>query len=158
MIKKTLRSFIWFQRRIRDEISGAGAVEFALVSPFLVIIVVGTLDLGFGFFRKMQVENAAQAGAQYAAIKGFDETQIKTIITGATRYSAITMPEPPKSVCGCATNTGVNIVECLSTCADGVLPGMYAQISARGTYKTILPYPMIPDQFTFTAQTIVRIQ
>jgi len=51
--------------------AGNAAVEFALIAPVLAATLVAMTDLGIGLYSKMQVENAAQAGAQYAIAKGW---------------------------------------------------------------------------------------
>ena len=50
------------ERAVGDT-SGVAAVEFGIIVPILVLMVVATADIGMGFYRKMQVEGAAQAGA-----------------------------------------------------------------------------------------------
>src|SRR5262249_30566012 len=54
--------------RERDT-AGTAAVEFAVLSSVLVLLMVATMDLGMGFYRGIQVRNAAQAGAAYAMAK-----------------------------------------------------------------------------------------
>jgi Flp pilus assembly protein TadG len=49
---------------------GVAAVEFALLMPILALFFVFVVDLGLGFYRTMQVQNAAAMGAQYAAVHG----------------------------------------------------------------------------------------
>jgi Flp pilus assembly protein TadG len=44
---------------------GQNLLEFALVLPLLMIVVVGVLDLGRAFFAVIQVTNAAREGARY---------------------------------------------------------------------------------------------
>jgi Flp pilus assembly protein TadG len=137
---------------------GIAAVEFAFVAPVLVILIVCTADLGLGLYRKMQVQNAAQAGAQYAAVHGFDSSSISAAVTGATSFSAISASPTPSQFCGCPSSTGVTSTSCSSTCSGGASPGTYVTVSATGSYTTLISYPGIPSTFTFTAQPTVRIQ
>ncbi len=53
-------------RRIGRNSSGAAAVEFALIAPVLGGLLLPMVDFGMGAYEKMRVENAAEAGAQYA--------------------------------------------------------------------------------------------
>jgi Flp pilus assembly protein TadG len=48
--------------------AGAAAVEMAFVAPILVLLAAGMIDFGVGIYDKMQVEDAAQAGATYAQL------------------------------------------------------------------------------------------
>jgi Flp pilus assembly protein TadG len=141
-----------------DCTAGLGAIEFALAGPVLVIALICTADLGLGIYRKMQVQNAAQAGAEYALVYGFAASAISAAVTQATSFSGISSSPAPFQFCGCASDTGLTSADCSSTCAGGIAPGAYVTVSAQGTYKTILHYPMLPDSFTFAAQSTIRLQ
>jgi Flp pilus assembly protein TadG len=47
---------------------GAAAVEFAIVLPLLVSIVLGTIDWGYYFFVQQVVTNAAREGARVGTL------------------------------------------------------------------------------------------
>ncbi|MCD9623535.1 TadE/TadG family type IV pilus assembly protein [Rhabdothermincola salaria] len=51
-------------RRLRDD-AGAVLVEFALLLPFLAVLVFGTIDLGRAYQLQNQVTNMAREGAFY---------------------------------------------------------------------------------------------
>lgn len=140
-----------------EAIRGAAAVEFAFIAPILVLMVVGVADFGMGIFRKMQVQNAAQAGAQYAMLHGFSSS-ISTAVTAASTFSGISATPAPTQFCGCPTSSGVTTVACSSTCSDGSISGFYVTVSSQGSYQTMLPYPVIPNSFNFSAQSTVRVQ
>jgi len=137
---------------------GVAAIEFAIIAPILVLLMVCTVDLGQGIYRKMQVQNAAQAGAQYAAVHGFTASSISAAVTNATTFSGISASPSPTQFCGCPSVTGVTSASCNSTCTGGISSGTYVTASAQATYTTILPYPLLPTSFTFAAQSTVRIQ
>ncbi len=138
-------------------VKGAVAVELAIIGPALVLMMVSTVDLGMGIYRKMQVQNAAQAGAEYAIGHGFTAS-ISNAVTNATTFSGLTASPAPVQFCGCPSSSGVTNVTCNSTCPSGAVAGPYVTVSAEGTYNTILSYPSIPDSFSFTSQATVRIQ
>jgi Flp pilus assembly protein TadG len=141
-----------------DGIRGVSAIEFAIIAPVFLIALIGTIDIGLGFYRQMQVQNAAQVGAQYAALHGFDGTDIANAITSATAYSAITASPAPSKFCGCVSTSGVNVVDCASSWPGGAAAGSYVTASAQATYNTVLPYPLIPSSYTLSAASILRIQ
>ena len=47
---------------------GQNLVEFALVLPFLMLVVFGVLDLGRAFWASVTVANLAREGARYATV------------------------------------------------------------------------------------------
>jgi len=54
-------------RRSRDE--GASAVEFALVSMVLVLILVGIIQFGYLFYQWVEITHAAREGARWASLE-----------------------------------------------------------------------------------------
>lgn len=60
---------------IRADQRGVSAVEFALFASMLVFALINTADVSIYIYKRMQVENATQMGAQ-AAWKACDLTQI----------------------------------------------------------------------------------
>jgi Flp pilus assembly protein TadG len=53
---------------------GVALVEFALILPFLAILVFGTIDLGRAYLLWNQVKNSAREGANYAQIHPSEQT------------------------------------------------------------------------------------
>jgi Flp pilus assembly protein TadG len=139
-----------------DAIRGAVSVEFVIIAPTLALMLVCTLDLGI--YRKMQVENAAQAGAAYAVLHGFTSSSIQNAVTSATSFAGVSASPAPSEFCGCASSSGITAATCASTCSSGSSPGTYVTVSAQATYNTLLPYPVVPNNYTLAAQSTVRIQ
>ncbi len=106
----------------------------------------------------MQVRAAARAGAQYVMAHGFVASSIANAVGTATPYSEIDASPAPSRFCGCPTGTGVSAAPCNSACPGGATAGTYVTASAQATYRTLLPYPLLPDSFALTAQETVRIQ
>jgi Flp pilus assembly protein TadG len=136
---------------------GNAALEAALIAPALVLLSVGIVDYGLSIQRKMQVQHAAQAGADYAMRSGFNAAAITGAVTGATAAGISALPAPVES-CGCAAGTAIVVAACSSLCADGTTAGTYVTVSAQGSYSTLLPYPGIPAGFTFNATAVTRMR
>ena len=47
---------------------GGSAVEFALIAPVLVLLLVGIIQFGYTFFQYLEVAHAAREGARWAAL------------------------------------------------------------------------------------------
>lgn len=54
--------------RIRRDLRGQTLVEFALIAPLFVMMLVGIITLGIGVFYQQQVTNAAREAARFAAL------------------------------------------------------------------------------------------
>jgi Flp pilus assembly protein TadG len=49
---------------------GTTSLEFALVSPVAILLLMGTLVVGLGVFRYEQLQFLAREGARYASVHG----------------------------------------------------------------------------------------
>lgn len=147
-------------RSLRDD-SAMSAVEFAIIAPVLLLMAVGVVDYGEAAFRSMQVQNAAQAGIQYAAVHGYQVSGI-TAAVQSTGAPGISVSSGPTQFCGCPTTTNsvptLTSTPCGSDCADGTVSGTYVTLTAAATYTTLISYPLIPTSFAFSSQATVRIQ
>ena len=63
---------------------GQGLVEFAISIVFMMILLVGVLDLGRAFFSYLSVMDAAQEGAAYGAIEPTDVAGIRARVRSAS--------------------------------------------------------------------------
>jgi Flp pilus assembly protein TadG len=147
-----------FLSRAASDTSGVAAIEFGIIVPILMLMVVAVADLGMGFYRKMQLEDAAQAGAEWAIKNGFDANAISNAVTSATSAPAISASPAPVQFCGCASGLRIGTVTCGTTCSGGVQAGTYTTVSATMTYNTILPYGFFPSTNNFSSQSTVRLQ
>jgi len=75
----SMRSPARLLRALRDE-KGAAIVEFALVVPFLILIMCATIDFGLAVYTLNNLTQAVREGGRYAATMdtppGADDPQI----------------------------------------------------------------------------------
>ncbi|ANW05758.1 TadE/TadG family type IV pilus assembly protein [Bradyrhizobium icense] len=126
--------------------------------PLFALMVVSVTDIGLAVYRKMQVENAAQAGAQYAIVRGFNKSAISSAVIAATNSSAVSASPEPVQYCGCPTSTGVSTVSCGTVCPGGAVAGTYAKVSAQATYYTLINYQLVANSYSFNAESTARLQ
>ncbi len=65
----------WLTRSRSEE--GAQLVEFALVLPLLLLVMLGIAEFGFMFQRYEVVTNAAREGARLAVLPGYADADVK---------------------------------------------------------------------------------
>jgi Flp pilus assembly protein TadG len=92
------------RRNGRNE-RGAAAVEFALVVPVLLTLVIGIINFGFVFAQQISLNNAARQAARYAVVDGRTCSDIKNEGRSAAEtvgmsVSAGTVPTPVVTNCG----------------------------------------------------------
>jgi hypothetical protein len=71
-------------RRARDQ-RGAIAVEFALIVPILLLLVLGILEFGFAYHSWDATQNAAREGARLGAVSP-DVVEIEARVRGTTSF------------------------------------------------------------------------
>jgi len=151
-----VRSFLL---RSAEDHSGLSGIEFAIIAPLLALTFIVTVDIGLGVYTKMEVEAAVQAGAEYAALNGYNSSNITSAVSNATTVSGLTVSPAPNQFCGCPSTSGVTTATCGSTCASGEAAGSYVNVGAQATYTTILSYPsIVSSSYTFSSQSTVRVK
>jgi Flp pilus assembly protein TadG len=65
------------KRRFKSE-RGAELIEFALVFPLLLLVILGIVDFGFLFQRMEVVTNAAREGARIAVLPGYATADVQS--------------------------------------------------------------------------------
>ena len=140
---------------------GNAAIEFALATPILVALLVPVADLGMAFSQQIQVQQAAQAGAQYASMHPWangSATAISNAVTSATNISTLAASPAPNQFCGCPTGSAIaTAASCTSTCSDGQPAGYYVVVNAQAPYAPQLPYSIL-GSVTLAAQSTVRVR
>ena len=145
-------------RRFLADRGGVSAVEFAIVAPFLIGMLIPVTDLGLAFAKKTQLHNAVRAGTQYALVNGWDVNGITSAVNAATKVSPLSITPAPGQTCGCPTGAGINSVTCGSTCPDRSDAGTYVTVSAQTTYNTVFNYPVMGSTVVLYSSTIARIK
>ena len=149
------RNLILSARHSEEGLSG---IEFAMIAPVLILAFIATADFGLAIYAKMEVENAAQAGTQYASVHGYTSDTVSSAVISATSLSGLTASPAPTEFCGCPSTSGVSTATCGTYCANGAYAGTYVSASATNTYSTIVAYPGIPSSYTFQSTSTVRIK
>ena len=148
---------------------GAALVEFTIFAPLLVVMSIYTMDFGLFFYRQMQVQNAAQAGVDWAMANHiYNNAGIRAAVTNATNYADISVSTGyPIEWCGCPTSTGVTPQPtpltpytggiCPTTCGASV--GLYVTVQTQATWNSFIRYGLFSSATrTLTAQATARIQ
>jgi Flp pilus assembly protein TadG len=138
--------------------AGTAAIEFGLIAPLLLILLAGTVELGFTIWQQMEVYAAAEAGAGYAIKHGWNATAISNVVTSATDETTITASPAPFEFCGCPAASGITTVVCTATCTGGTTPSLYVQVGASIPHTVILSNLGLPIPATLTASARVRLQ
>jgi Flp pilus assembly protein TadG len=134
----------------RDE-SGASAVEFALVVPFLMLIVFGIIVYGMVFAQALSLSNASRQAARSGVIAGTTCDQIISLAHDAAGTMGMQGSAASVAIKRGSTEAGAS-----PTCSGGgsaqpcqgqdPTPNIYVTL----TYNTdpIVPFIPVPKQIT----------
>lgn len=139
--------------------SGATVLEAALVAPMLLVTMAGMIDGGRVILQQMQLQAAAQAGADYARGQGGDLTGVAGAVRASTGL-AVTLTPPPRLQEGCATSGGiVAAVKKKDKCtgSGNSDPGTYVIVTVQMPFTTLAPWPGLTWKPTMSATAAVRI-
>ena len=148
----------------RHPTSGQSLLELAFLTPLLLLLLIGCIEVGRYAYYSIAVGNAAHAGAAYgsqntttagntvninaAACYDFNGTSANCGITVSTQY-----------VCQCDNNgtfyaaPNCQTSDCAST--DVLVP--YIEVTATGTFTPIFNFPGFQQSFTVTRKATMRI-
>ncbi len=73
---------------------GAELVEFALVFPTLLLVMLGIIDFGFLFQHYEVVTNAAREGARVAVLPGYQDSDVQARVTQYMTAGGLTETSP----------------------------------------------------------------
>ena len=134
---------------------GVAAVEFAMIVPILLLILVGTVDYGMFINSKMKLQDLSRSAAQYVVQGGSDDDVMENIIQTSDFYTESqaagqTITVTTEQICECANG---NNIECDSTCGSNDYLRNYYIATLESTYA-----PIIPGFDNVTLQGYSRIQ
>jgi Flp pilus assembly protein TadG len=95
---------------------GAELIEFALIFPLLLLVMLGIVDFGFLFQRYEVLTNATREGARIAVLPGYATADVKLRVCNYLQTGGV-----PTTVCG-TTNPVVTVTD--STVAMAVGPAL----------------------------------
>jgi Flp pilus assembly protein TadG len=118
-------------RSLAADQSGAAAVEFALVLPFMAAIVIGIATVAPLISAHHAMRDGVSAGSLYVMSGGRNATTIRDVTlaawTGHTDSDTVTVTQ----YCTCGDVEG----SCTTLCGNGVVPSGYTRIEASTVFS-----------------------
>lgn len=120
-------------RALRDD-RGVAAVEFALILPLLVGMLLFGLDGWMRIDATSRMRSGLQAGARYYQSGGSDDVAAANLAmqAWASRPGDAAVNASRSCLCGTAPT------DCASLCGGNKLPNAYISLTATGSYTGIL--------------------
>lgn len=125
---------------------GQSLVELALTLPLLILIILGSADLGRVFYANVTLAGAVHKGAMYASSSigaAADESGIRSaVLADATTLFDLSPTNPTVTSTVGADPYGFN----------------YVAVTVTYQFRPILPYPGLPGAFTIGHSTQMRVK
>jgi len=114
--------------------SGQGLVEFALVLPFLILLLLGVMEVGFAFYDYIALATANREGIRLASRARFTDDAVAGLVVSSS--GLVERPdgsfEPNMKLLGNDANLGV-IITHISVSPDGDLLSVSTFVSGTIT-------------------------
>ena len=141
--------------RLSNDSTGVSAIEFAIISPVLLTILLGIFQFGSAMNDYLVLTNAAAKGALTIALGRGTATPYTTTI------SAITAAAPNLTAANITTTVTINGTACSSdaACTTPLVAGVSAVVLT--TYPcnlTVMGVDYAPHGCTMRAQTAQMVQ
>jgi len=154
------------RQRTRFAQSGQSMLEVALILPFILLLLLGVIEMGRYAYIGILIGNAARAGAAYGSqslAQSVDTIGITTAadndfknngqnVAGLTVTSGV--------ACGCDSAGTVAAAACVGTGAGTCAAGHWAvtlTVTASGTFNSLFNYPGIPTSVTISRSSAMRV-
>lgn len=148
--------------------SGNAIVEFALIMPFMLMIVLGVTELGRYAYYSIAVANAAKAGAAYGGSSSQNAEDQAGMVSAAQQdynlngIGTITNPTPDATFYCTNWNYSSQTMSAPTPCAaaasgTNTLPVYYVSVQVQATIKPLFHYPLLPSTITVSSTAIQQV-
>ncbi|MFZ5670980.1 MAG: TadE/TadG family type IV pilus assembly protein [Pseudomonadota bacterium] len=135
-----------FARRFGRDVAGGAAVEFGLIAPVLIAVLLGVAGSAGAIGQHHGMRKAVAAGAQLAMTSDADLEAVRDLALEAWNDKADGSTVEVSQWCRCG---GVQH-SCSTVCSDGDYPEKYTRVAASTPYAGPL------GEQTLTSAQLVR--
>lgn len=130
---------------------GNVAVEFALVMPIMILMIVGIADYGLAFRERSSLDAAARAGLQVLLKSPTNtsgaEVMAEALVPAASAAATLT----------CTCSDGATVSCASGTCGIGA-PRQVATVTVTETYSLLLAWPGFENPRALSATALGRLK
>jgi Flp pilus assembly protein TadG len=127
---------------------GAAAIEFAIVLPILLMVLLGATDFGRFSYSAIAVSNAARSGAAFGSMNPLDSN------TQAAWHSAVRQATVDELSQSPAFDISKLTVTATSTTESGGLRRVSVQVTYP--FRTIIAWSFIPSSLNLQHTVVMR--
>ncbi len=158
-MKSLARNTAAWLKALGSSEDGHSLLELTVMSPLLVVLLVGTIDLGGFMYDGIEIGSAARAGVQYAGqsvMTAGDTAGVTAAVkTDAQQIAGLTVA--PTCYCACDSNKSA-VVACPTTntspCASNDHVDYFVKVVASSSFRPLLKLPLLPSTLTISRTVI----
>jgi Flp pilus assembly protein TadG len=154
-------------RNIRHPQSGQSLVEVALMLPFLLLLLLGVIEIGRFLYIGILIGNAARAGVAYGTqslVKSVDTAGITAAVVSdfqnnGPNVSNLTVTSSVS--CGCDSSGTITTAACTGVGAGTCAAGQWTvtvTVTASGTFYALFNYPGIPPSISISKTAVMQVE
>lgn len=139
------------RHRINGNETGSSLIEVAVILLMLLLLFSGVVDIGVAFHYSDTLEKAADAGALYGSQ---NPTDISGMVQAADEDAQDVPGMSAAAVYGCECSDGSgSSASCTvrPSCPSGTSLTYYVTVTARTTYKAVVPWISIPSSYNLAS-------
>lgn len=144
---------IKFLKSYKTNNEATSAVEFALIAPVILILLIGTMEFGMYIHEKMLLQNTASTVANYIYEMQDDENALEVANETYTgRDASLTLT----TEFSCQCSDGI-AAECPIDCGESDVERRFVSVSLSGAFTPIFPYPGLPENIAMNTNVRIRV-
>lgn len=159
------RKLSWTKSR-----AGSALVEFALMLPLLILLCMATTDFGRLFYHAIAVANAGSTGSHFGAqdtaqatqstrienLSVADANDIPGVSASATFFCQC--PDDPVTEADETSTVSCTLAADETACGGYGFPRVVVRNQVRQTFRTLGPWPGIPEITPVEGRVFIRAQ
>jgi hypothetical protein len=152
------------KRKVRD--SGQSMLEFALMLPLLMLLMIGIIETGRAIFYTVAINHAATAGVEYGAQNATTAQNLSQMESDATADAAFPGTMTATAVNGCTCDDGGG-TSCNPLPGPGNCPTISCpsgqvvecvQVTTQATITPLFHFPGLPMSYQANGQAVLRVR
>lgn len=146
---------------------GIAAVEFALITPVMFVIILGLFDYGLYMNQLMQTDNALRATVQYMAEADEDAYLTPTvlkqdIVDEVLAFTGVEIEADdltlPNTLPVCECSDGSSVVCATGDCGEDDYVRRFVEATIDNTYTIMIPIPGVGNSISYSKSMRLQIE
>jgi Flp pilus assembly protein TadG len=138
---------------------GAQLIEMAILTPFLLLVLLGSTDFARVAYHAITLANAARAGAQFGSFSSAAALNPAGIKAAADLEAENLGTITVTSSLACRCPGSATVVSCtVGACTGNAVKELYITVTASRMFTTLVTWPGVPSSVDLSRTATMRVQ